>query len=234
MITEVVGSPSDPDCNPRIRVVMHVGVENHAGGDKKDIPTTDASATAIRSFSSSVADECSRDCVAEPESTAGLKGFRKRWSSAKSVGSMASVDPIADFSPVESLDEIEQFTPSFVNPVEEHEDEPEPSGPVMPGESSARFVNHEFLSNVKWAAFKMPWELPGAKSVFSPESLPSIDLRQDPSWGSVATPLPVATESSEEAPRRESTDAPVFVNCIRAIMGKHIQGYERKTNDGRS
>ncbi len=228
MITEVVGSPSDQGCNPRIRVVMNVGVESIVGGEKKDIPTTDASVTAIHSFSSSAAASAFGDREAEPESSVGLRGFRKRWSSAKSNRSFGSVDPIAQFSPLASPDNIEQFTPNLMSECEEPDEIPSPSGPVMSNDSASRLVNHEFLSNVKWTAFKMPWEMPSAKSVFNPDAAPSIDLRQDPSWGAFATPHPVVDGPKEEAPRRERGEAPVFVNCIRAIKERTFQDMREK------
>ena len=226
--TEVIGSPTDPHCNPRIRVVMHVGVESHADEERKDTLTTDVSATAIPSFSDSAAAVLSRDTDVALDPAAGLKGFRRRWSSARSSGSIASHDPIADFSPVASPDNIEQYTPSIAQDPEDHDNLPNISGPVMNSDASSRLTNHEFLSNVKWRAFKMPWELPCAKSVFDPDITPTFDLRQDPSWGAIANPAPVFDASTEEVPRTVSPEAPVFINCIRSIGERTFKDMREK------
>ena len=228
MIREIVGDPTNPCCNPSIHVVMHAGVENPADGEKKDTEIIDASAIAIRSASSQTAVAPPPDCETELGAPVELKGFRRRWSSMKSSGSFASQDPISDFSQVESPDRIEQYTPSIGQEIDEGEEMPDPSGPVMSSDASSRLASHEFLSNVKWAAFKMPWELPSAKAVFNPDAVPVVDLRQDPSWGSVATPAPVIAEAKGEAPPRVPSEAPVFVSCIRSIKERTFKDMREK------
>ena len=217
MVTEVVGDPTNPRCNPTIHVVMNAGAVNHVDAISQGIQTTDAIPIAILSASESNIADQSAAASGDPEPAGDLKGFRKRWSSMRSSASVVSRDCMLDISPVQSPDPIDQSTPPFVQSPDEIEDPDSPSGPVMNRVASERQTHHEFLSNVKWAAFKMPWESPIANAVFNPDVVAPVDLRQDPSWSSVAVPAPSSSEAGKQVTSKTVSESPTFVKCIRSI-----------------
>ena len=212
MVTEVVQDPVNPNCNPTMHAGTSVGVVNHVEEEKRVTQTTDAMPIAIRSPSESRSAVQDLGDRVEPEPVSDLRGFRKR-----SSGSVASRDSFLDPTPLQSPDPIEQSTPPFVQSPDNIEDPDSPSGPVMNREASERQTNHDFLSNVKWAAFKMPWEMPAASSVFNADVVAPVDLRQDPSWSAMAVPAPPPKESSQEVPSAVLPEAPTFIKCIRSI-----------------
>ena len=217
MVTEVVQDPVNPNCNPTTHVDTSVGVVNHVEEERKVTLTTDATPIVVRSSSESRSAVQDFGDRVEPEPASDLRGFRKRWSSKRSSGSVASRDSFLDPTPLQSPDSVEQNTPPFVQAPDDIEDSDSPSGPVMDREASERQTNHDFLSNVKWAALKMPWEMPAASSVFNDDVVAPVDLRQDPSWSAIAVPAPTPKESSQEVPSAVSSEPPTFIRCIRSI-----------------
>ena len=216
MVTEIVPDAVNHNCNPNMCVDMSVGAVHPAGEERKDIPIIGASPiAALSSQEDSNAAQGPSDRV-EPKPAGDLRGFRKRWSSKKSSGSVASRDSFLD-TPLQTPEQIEQCTPPFMQSPDGIEDPESPSGPIMASEASERQANHDFLSNVKWAAFKLPWEMPAASSVFNADVLAPIDLRQDPSWSSIAAPVPPPADSRQEVSVRSSVEPPTFVSCIRSI-----------------
>ena len=217
MVTEIVQDPANPNCNPTMHAGTSVGVVHHVEEEKKVTPTTVAMPIAIRSSSESRSAVQDLGDRVEPEPVSDLRGFRKRWSSKRSSGSVASRESFLDHTPLQSPDPIEQGTPPFVQSPDNIEDPDSPSGPVMNREASERQTNHDFLSNVKWAAFKMPWEMPAASSVFNADDVAPVDFRQDPSWSAMAVLAPPPKEGSQEVPSAALPEAPTFIKCIRSI-----------------
>ena len=217
MVTEIVQDPANPNCNPTMHAGTSVGVVHHVEEEKKVTPTTVAMPIAIRSSSESRSAVQDLGDRVEPEPVSDLRGFRKRWSSKRSSGSVASRESFLDHTPLQSPDPIEQGTPPFVQSPDNIEDPDSPSGPVMNREASERQTNHDFLSNVKWAAFKMPWEMPAASSVFNADVVAPVDFRQDPSWSAMAVLAPPPKEGSQEVPSAALPEAPTFIKCIRSI-----------------
>lgn len=222
VITEEVKDPQKSSCNSSSSVDMHAGAENHAEGVNQGTDITGVTNTVepedkpgegVEGPESSLPPSASEPFVVR-------KGFRKRWSTMKSSGSVPSEAGSFDKF-LNSLDDAREsggHTPSIgqISDLEQLDDDV--SGPVMDHAASLKHTSHEFLSNVKWQTFSMPWETPIAKSVFSNELIPAIDLRQDPSWSSAAFRSPVAESPAQEPVSMCPKEAkPVFVSCIRSI-----------------
>ena len=206
-------------CNNHTDAASSAGAVSHAFEEKKAIPITDA--TGIVTPESSNA--------GRHGASLALRGFRRRWSSKQSEGSIVSPDPIEDCSPFNLSDPIEDYTPSFAGVDAAEGEEAVLSGPVMNSADSLRHTNHEFFSNVKWAAFKMPWESSCARQVFDPELVPRNDLRHDPSWGAVSAHQPVTSQREEAGTTTTASEVkPVFVSCIRAIRERTFKDMREK------
>lgn len=221
MVTELVEDQQNQPCSNSSSVDMRAGAESHAGEINQDIATT--AATHIAGH-----DDSRRQDDIDPgeppkfaaEPVVGSRGFRKRWNEKRSSGSVPSEAGSLDSFRrlMAELPDGSGHTPSIGSASDLGQDQDELSGPILGHAESMKQTSHEFLSNVKWQTFQMPWETPVAKSVFSSEVLPTIDLKQDPSWSSATFCSPVA-----ESPARESLSVfpkeakPVFVSCIRSI-----------------
>ena len=120
-------------------VDVHAGVDRNASETNQVMDTTVVSSIASPEGSGSA----ERDHVA-------CKGFRRRWREKKAGGSDRSEALGLGLSCASGFDPVEEYTPSFINPVSElGVDDVEAEGIVGASHSSARMADHSFLSNAK-------------------------------------------------------------------------------------